>query len=218
MSKDLSDNTRALSTITADFAILAPTNANLAVNGTPRLEDLIRVSVPVGGGDTWEVQGISGIEAVSHLEGIILGHHDARALWGRPLEEGSPGAPPECSSADGITGVGDPGGNCRDCAFSRFGSASNGRGQACRLTLELVLARREDRIPLIVNVPPSSYRTIHGFILRLPVPHYMAVVRLGLSPIRQPGRIYSLIAPRFLGAIDPEHHDKLAGLHRLLAN
>ena len=218
MDEDASDKTTALSIITSDFAIFAPTNANLAVNGIPRREDLVRIGVPVGGGDAWQISGIHGIETVKYLEGTILAQQDTRALWDHPLEEGSPGAPPSCTSADAITGVGDPGGNCRDCRFSRFGSAPNGRGQACRLTLELVFLRREERIPVIVNVPPSSYRIIHGFILRLPVPHYMAVVRLGLTPVRQPGRIYSLIDPRYLGAFGPEHHDELYALHRLFAN
>jgi hypothetical protein len=117
-----------------------------------------------------------------------------------------------------VVGKGDPGGSCHACRFAEFGSAPNGRGQACRLTRNLLFVRAEDRVPLIIVVPPSSYQTVRRFLVRLPVPHYRAVIRLGLSPVRQPGRNYSVIEPRFLSVVDPTHHDKLADLHHMLAS
>ena len=174
--------------------------------------------MPLGGGTAWQVPGINGIESVSELDGIILAYHDKRALWRDSPEEGAPGAPPDCASDDAITGVGDPGGLCCDCPFAQYASAATGRGQACRLTRELIFVRQEDRIPFIVSVGPSSLKNCRKFLTRLSLPHYLAVVRLGLAPVRQPGRTHSVIVPQLLGAVDPEHHDQLAELHRMLAN
>jgi hypothetical protein len=217
MSSDPLDNTEALTIISGDYAILGPAALELGVNGTLEPGDLPRLNVPAGGGTLWQLPGVNGAEPVDQLEGIILKWNDRRALWRLAPEEGAPGAPPDCSSADALTGVGDPGGSCRDCPFAQFGSASNGRGQACRLTRELLFVRQEDHIPLVVVAPPSSYKTVRRFLVRLRVPFYHAVVRLGLAPVRQTGRIYSVIAPRFLGVVAPKHHDKLAELYRMLA-
>jgi hypothetical protein len=215
----MSDETyepRALKIVTLPFTILMPTTADLSVNGTLERGDLDRVHVPLGGSTTWQVPGINGTESVSELDGIILGYQDQRAFWRGSPEEGTPGAPPDCASPDTVNGVGDPGGLCCNCPFAQFGSGSTGRGQACRLTRELLFARPQDRLPFIVSVPPSSLRNVRKFQARLPLPYFCAFVRLGLSPVRQVGRIYSVIEPRLLGAIDPEHHDQLAKWHRCL--
>jgi hypothetical protein len=221
MSSDPIDNTQALVTIdTAKYAILAPTTTELDVNGTLEPGDLVRVHVPPGGGTVWHVPGINGPEPVDQLEGVILYWCDTRALWHRAPEDDVPGTPPDCSSRDAITGVGNPGGSCRDCRFAEFGSASNGRGQKCRLTRELFFVREEDHIPLIIVVAPSSYRAVRQFTLslrRIKKPHYHVLARLGLSAVLQPGRNYSRIEPRFGGLVDPKHHDQFTELHRMLA-
>jgi hypothetical protein len=218
MSSDPIDNTKALVTIdTAKYSILAPMTTELSVNGTLEPWDLVRVHVPPGGGTIWRVPGINGPEPVDQLEGVIPYWRDTRALWHRSPEEDAPGAPPDCSSRDAITGVGDPGGPCRDCRFAAFGSASNGRGQKCRLTRELFFVRPEDHIPLIVVVAPSSYKAIRQFMLGLKELHYHVVVGLRLSAVLQPGRNYSRIEPRLLGRVDPKHHDQFTELHRMLA-
>src|SRR5262249_25962862 len=202
---------------TAKYAILAPATTELGVNGTLEPADLPRVHIPLGGGTVWQVPGLNGAGPVDQLVGIVLRWRDTRAFWPRGAEEDARGAPPDCSSPDAITAVGDPGGSCRDCPFARFASASNGRGQACRLTRELLFVRPDDRIPLVISIPPSSYTAVRRFFLFLPVAHYHAVLQLALSPVRQTGRIFSLVAPQFLGIVDPKYHAQLTELHRMLA-
>jgi hypothetical protein len=205
---------RALKIVTTEFTFLMPMTEDLSVNGTLELGDLDRVHVPLGGSTTWQVPGINGTESVSELDGIILAHHDQRAFWRGSPEEGAPGAPPDCSSIDTVHGVGNPGGLCCDCPFGQYGSA--GRGQACRLTRELAFIRPEDRFPFIVSVPRTSLKNVRKFQARLPMPYCLAYVRLGPSPVRQPGRIYSVIDPRLLGAMNPEYHEQLFKWHRRL--
>jgi hypothetical protein len=204
--------------VPVDLAILGPMTGELDVNGTPEPGDFDRLHPPIGEEAVWKVPGINGTESVSHLDGVTLVTHDRRYLFRGSPEEAVPGARPDCASADAVTGVGDPGGLCRDCQFAQYGTAANGRGQACRRILELVFVRQQDRIPFIVSVPPSSLKTMRKFLMRLPLPHFLVLIRLSLATVRQPGRTYSVIQPLFLGVIDPKSHDQLAKLHRMLAD
>lgn len=65
------------------------------------------------------------------LTGVILFNHASCAYWPEG-DEYSDDVPPLCSSVDGKQGYGEPGGVCEACALSQFGSASNGRGKACK--------------------------------------------------------------------------------------
>ena len=74
------------------------------------------------------------------LTGVILFNHAICAYWPEG-DEYSDDVPPLCSSVDGKQGYGEPGGVCEACALSQFGSASNGRGKACKNMRVLYLLR-----------------------------------------------------------------------------
>ena len=74
------------------------------------------------------------------LTGVILFNHASCAYWPEG-DEYSDDVPPLCSSVDGKQGYGEPGGVCEACALSQFGSASNGRGKACKNMRVLYLLR-----------------------------------------------------------------------------
>ncbi len=131
--------------------------------------DLERVRVPGGGGTTWE---IGEEEAAKELEGIIVHWRDGAAYWKRAFGDSGGGTPPDCSSIDGIYGIGDPGGECAKCPFNEFGSAqredgSPGRGKACKNFRVLFMVRPEELLPLAVIVPPTSLREARKYFLRL---------------------------------------------------
>jgi hypothetical protein len=91
MTHDPSDNTKALTIINADYAILEPRITQLSVNGALEPGDLARIHVPPGGGTVWQLPGVNGIELVDQLEEIILRCRNMRALWGQVPEEDAPG-------------------------------------------------------------------------------------------------------------------------------
>ena len=74
------------------------------------------------------------------LTGVILYNHASCAYWPEG-DEYNDDVPPLCSSVDGKQGYGEPGGTCATCTLSQFGSASNGRGKACKNMRVLYLLR-----------------------------------------------------------------------------
>jgi hypothetical protein len=175
--------------------------------------DLDRLRVPAGGGLTWEVPGLAGTEPAKSVEGVVVSWHDARAFWESGLETSGGGAPPDCSSSDGITGQGAPGGACASCPQAQFGSAppkegKAARGQACKLSKLLFLVQPDTLLPLVVVGPPSSLRNLKCYMLRLSsqaIPIHGVVTALELEPATsRDGHRHSVIVPRFIGKLGAE--------------
>jgi hypothetical protein len=132
--------------------------------------DLDRVKVPAGGGTTWEVPSLTGMQKTEVLEGIILHLKDTRSYWSKKFGGGN--VPPDCASSDMLRGVGKPGGDCLKCPMAQFGTAPGqdgkpGRGQACKHVRLMLFLRQDDLIPLLVPVPPSSVKGAKKYSLRL---------------------------------------------------
>lgn len=167
----------------ADEAFSAAIAANIGAGAITPF-DLDRVRVPAGGGTTFEVPGLDGVAESKVLEGVIVHWRSPRAYWRESFDATGGGTPPDCSSDDGIVGVGDPGGECGSCPMARFGSSDKGRGQACRQMRLLFMVRAGDRLPIVVVVPPSSLREVGRYFLRLAgagVPYYATTTRLELA-------------------------------------
>ncbi len=149
--------------------------------------DLDRVRFPAGGGIAWEVETLEGISATADLTGIIIHKQRGRVYYAERFAGG--GEPPDCSSADGLTGVGTPGGACFACPMSQWGSALDdkgqpSRGQACAERQLLFLVRPKDPIPMVVNVPPTSLGRLNNYFLRLAgraIPYWGIVTKLTLE-------------------------------------
>lgn len=152
--------------------------------------DLDVVKMPSGGGLFFEVPDLEDTRAEKQLEGVIVHHKLVRAFWKESLDDGG-GNPPDCHSPDSVWGFGDPGDSlraegkgCEECPMSQFGSAEDGRGQACKQSHLLFLASAEDLLPLVVRLSPTSLQPAKKFLLRLSskaVPYYSVVVRIGLE-------------------------------------
>ena len=98
---------------------------------------------------------------------------------------------------DGKQGYGEPGGVCETCALSQFGSASNGRGKACKNMRVLYLLRSGEFMPLAINLSPTSISPFReflnqGFAFRKRA-IYGSLVEIGLKRQTNPeGKDYSV--------------------------
>ena len=118
------------------------------------------------------------------LTGVILFNHASCAYWPEG-DEYNDDVPPLCSSVDGKQGYGEPGGTCATCTLSQFGSASNGRGKACKNMRVLYLLRSGEFMPLAINLSPTSISPFReflnqGFVFRNRAT-YGSLVEIGLK-------------------------------------
>lgn len=127
--------------------------------------DLTRAINPTGKNAQWEIPGLDeDSEMTDCIEGIVIYHRLVRTYWQGAYKGG--GAPPDCSSADSMTGDGVPGGICIDCPLSKFGSAENG-GQACRVIKQLFILRTGELLPILVNVTAVNIKHPRKYFLSL---------------------------------------------------
>ncbi len=63
--------------------------------------------------------------------------------------------PPECSSFDGVTGNGEPGGACATCPYNQYGSGE-GKSKACKNKRFLYIIREGELFPVILSLPAGS--------------------------------------------------------------
>jgi hypothetical protein len=179
--------------------------------------DLDRAKVPTGGGLSWDVPGES--EAVKSVTGVILHWGAPRAYWVQDLQDGPPSAP-DCSSDDGIAGQGNPGGECATCPFNQWSSGKN-NGKACKEKRLLFLLPPDSLLPLVVQVPTMSIKSVEHYLLRLASQrlHYSAV-ETSLTLIRKMqakgGLPYSQILATKTGELGPVDLAKLKEFGNIL--
>lgn len=221
-----------IATISSTYAVLksdpeelrSVLAANVGDGGLGAFE-LDRVRVPAGGGKAWEVPGLDGSDTIKEIEGVIVAWRDARAYWQADLDASGGGTPPDCSSSDGVRGVGDPGGVCMACPMAQFGSATKAgkqaRGQACKQTRMLFMVRPGDSLPIVVVAPPSSLKAVKQYFLRLAsqaIPFYGVVTALGLEPDKsKDGITYSKVAPKLVSRLEPAERERMNGYAQAIA-
>ena len=128
------------------------------------MPDYPTIKVPAGGATSFEVPSDdpTNPDTVKTLTGVIVYHHKSNAWWdgdGNPVE----GQQPDCVSADGITGVGRPGGDCASCPLNSFGSGEGGKGKACKNTERLYLISEGSILPYRINVSPASLKSYRSY-------------------------------------------------------
>lgn len=190
---------------------------NLGPEGlTP--SDLERVKVPAGGGRSWEVPTLDGIESSTVLKGVIVDRATRRAYW--PDAYDGSNDPPECFSNDGISGEGSPGGACSACPLNAFGSAENGIGKACKETRQMFLLPPDSLIPLVVTIPPASLANAKAYFLRLlraQVSPLSVVTELTLEQDKNKGGItYSKVSFKAGARLDPAATERMRSYATLL--
>lgn len=172
---------------------------------TPAL--LTTARVPAGGGRAWNI----GDGAETTIEGVIILRQRTRAYWESTVASG---ATPDCSSKDGVVGIGDPGGICTRCPFAQPGSAVNergepGRGQRCKQITRLFVLTDGEVLPVFVQLPPTSGFPIQQYGLQLLSKGmgqlHDVVTELSLAQEKNPeGVTYSRVAPNMVRRLTAE--------------
>ena len=125
-----------------------------------------RIKIPSGGSTVFEVPGDAPGEtdAVREFTGVILYHHPLFSYYRERFTGGNEA--PDCGSYDGVTGVGEPGGNCARCELNQFGSGENG-GKACKNKRRIYILREGELIPLLLTLPTGSMKEFSVYVKRL---------------------------------------------------
>ncbi|MCE5343199.1 MAG: hypothetical protein LLF96_06390 [Eubacteriales bacterium] len=125
-----------------------------------------RIKIPSAGSTVFEVPGDNPSEPDTFKEfsAVILFHHPLYAFYKSKYTGGN--QPPDCGSLDGVTGVGDPGGNCMNCPYNQFGTGENG-SKACKNRRRIYVLREGEIFPLILSLPTGSLKEFSRYIKRL---------------------------------------------------
>lgn len=184
---------------------------------------LTRLKVPSGGGTTWEFETLTGGESVKTLDvvfGLMLGHQ--KSWYRTSYEDSGGGSPPDCSSSDGVTGIGnntmnadaEPGVfKCSECPHNTWGSAEQGDGKACTDWAMGFIFRPGSRLPMLLQIPTTSVKPMSKYLMQLLDAGYditEVVTRLELEPDKNKrGQKFSRIKPSMLVALPEEEAKRM---------
>lgn len=124
-----------------------------------------RIKIPSGGTIQFEIptDDPENPDYTKVLTGVILYHHPNYVYWAEGSEYDE-NATPLCTSVDGKIGIGEPGGLCGTCALNEYGTASEGRGKACKNMRMLYLLCNGEYMPYQLALPPTSLKPFKDFI------------------------------------------------------
>ena len=101
------------------------------------------------------------------IGGVILNWDVSRAYYAKTYSPGNDD-PPDCSSRDGIEGVGTPGGACATCKLNEWGSSKISDGaKACSERRLVYILEPHALMPMIVQVPPGSLKAFTTYALQM---------------------------------------------------
>lgn len=95
-----------------------------------------KFKIPAGGVVQFEEPGDNPEDPhyVKFIDGILVYNHASNAYWAAGAEYDD-SAMPLCSSFDGKSGFGTPGGSCELCPMNQYGTdMGGGKGKACSAT------------------------------------------------------------------------------------
>jgi len=208
-----------------DNSFLEAVQANLGGESL-RQKDLTWLKIPPGGGTRWQWESGGNEFVEKTVSGIcvVLGQVEQN-LW--PRKESSRDTFPYLRSLDGVTGyqIGDDYGDLPIAEIEAAKGADGtydwqaipccvwqGQGRdakppRAKSTRVIGILRKEDAVPVFVRLAPTSLKPIADFLRGLAangVPHYAAVVELGLEKINGSGQDYSRITCRHAGTVTRE--------------
>ena len=103
-------------------------------------------------------------EFVRAFSAVILYHHPIRAYFKSKFN--GTANPPDCGSLDSITGIGNPGGDCKNCVLNEYNSGDNG-SKACKERHRLYLLREGELFPILLSLPTGSLKELSRYLMRL---------------------------------------------------
>lgn len=123
-------------------------------------------------------------EMAAAFHGVIVLFQEARRYWSTLLDDDER-RPPDCTSDDGISGNGSPGGLCKKCPKAQWGSdLKGGDGQACQARRTLYIAMPDQVLPAVMSVPPTSLKPVRKFFTALAsrrMKYYEMVMKFSLT-------------------------------------
>ena len=126
-----------------------------------------KVGLPTGVSSACRIPDPDGAEGVTkivkELNVVIIDNHPAFVMY-RANYNGSSN-PPDCSSYDGVHGSGNPGGECRNCPYNRFGSGE-GQSKACKNKRMLYILQEGETLPIVLNLPSGSIWAFSDYLKR----------------------------------------------------
>ncbi len=177
-------------------AVMAAFAVNCA-SGSITEFDLPRIKVNSGTA-LWLIPGLEGDTTAQAIEGVVVSARDTRVYY-KSKDAGN--VPPDCSSIDGATGKGDPGGACASCPLSEWDSGENG-AQACKQVKQLFMLRGSSMLPEVVSLPPTSLKAIRQFFLKLAtqgIQYYHCILRVELEKAQNAqGKVYGKAVLKFV--------------------
>jgi len=181
--------------------------------------DLPRVTISGGASPRWIVPTLDGEETLARIDGVIVFARDTRVYYKTAFGKSGGKQPPDCSSPDGVTGKGTPGGECSKCSLAEYGSAEEGAGQACKQVKQLFVLRGDLLLPEVLSLPPTSIKGSRQFFLKLTtqgIPYYQAMVGIELEKAQNAGGIqYGKAVMKFVRRLTPEETAQAVQYHAL---
>lgn len=129
--------------------------------------DLTRISIPAGGGTTFEIPNAAGEpESLKKLAAVIVYVQKQRVYWSQPFGSGDD-SPPDCVSMDLVEGYGEPGGKCAVCKLNQFGSGTGGTGKACSEKRNIYIMTKDVLLPYNLSAPIKSVENYRKYLVAL---------------------------------------------------
>jgi hypothetical protein len=154
---------------------------------------------------------IAGFNSTDHVSGnditfdeiiaVIIHWQTTHTMF--PGEYTGQNTQPQCYSLNGIQGVGDPGVYCGHCEFNAWGS--KGRGKACRESRDVYVMLPNSKKPNVLQVPPSSIKVFHDFLLNLDICFYEALVSFKICIEKNRDSIkFAKLQPSLIARLSPD--------------
>lgn len=128
-----------------------------------------RIKIPAGGGVAFEVPGdtLDSPDTVKEFEAVILYHQPINTYYKNKYDGSN--NPPDCGSMDGKLGLSSEGElvECASCPFSKFESAEDGKGKACKQKRRMFLLREGEFLPILLTLPTGSLGEYSKYIMRV---------------------------------------------------
>lgn len=172
----------------------------------------------------WHVEDVlEGEKPIPSIEGVIVHLHDSRTYY--PTKNAG-NVPPDCSSRDGKTGVGKPGGECKKCPLAAWESADgDSNAQACKQSKQLFMLRGDSVLPDVVSIPPTSIKAVNKFLLQLVtkrLQYHHCIVRIGLEKAQnKQGQVYGKAVFEVIRKLSPDecaHANEMQAFTKALIN
>ncbi len=177
---------------------------------------------PKGGEEEWVIKTPMGKMTFDILEGIILHIGNERTYYKEAYGVGEI-QPPICSSANGVIGVGEPGGKCVKCEYSQFGP--NNEKPICdqKKPMYLLIPEINPVLPVVLNVTGPSFPSLKTFnisLMQFGVNVFDVKVELSLkagkTKNKMPSSILQIETLSNIRINDPENYAKLVEYRKSL--